>query len=152
VLGYIYAMPQVITALNVLGGPLEACSFDPLTGFMRTGCCETGPDDLGSHTVCARVTQVFLEFSRARGNDLMTPRPQWRFAGLKPGDRWCLCASRWLEACEAGVAPPVILQATHHHALRIVPLDLLRRHAWGSVDATGPDVSDDADSGSPDSR
>jgi uncharacterized protein (DUF2237 family) len=116
--------------LNVLGSPLQACSFDPLTGFMRTGCCETGPEDAGSHTVCARVTREFLDFSLLRGNDLVTPRPQWRFAGLKPGDRWCLCASRWLEACVAGVAPPVVLEATHENALRIVPFELLRQNAW----------------------
>lgn len=129
-------------SLNVLGGPLEACSYDPLTGFMRTGCCETGPDDLGSHTVCARVTQRFLEFSVSRGNDLVTPQPQWRFRGLKPGDRWCLCASRWLEACMAGVAPPVVLEATHQAALRIVPLELLQRHAWSRDSATDSGESD----------
>lgn len=117
-------------ALNVLGSALVACSYDPLTGFYRDGCCETGPEDLGSHTVCARVTAEFLEFSLRRGNDLVTPRPEYRFRGLKPGDRWCLCASRWLQACEAGVAPPVILEATHQAALRWVPLELLREHAW----------------------
>ena len=111
--------------LNVLGSPLQACSFDPLTGFMRTGCCETGPDDLGSHTVCARVTREFLDFSLLRGNDLVTPRPQWRFAGLKPGDRWCLCASRWLQAYHAGHAPPVRLAATNLKATEIVPRNLL---------------------------
>lgn len=123
--------------LNVLGGPLQACSFDPLTGFTRTGCCETGPDDLGEHTVCARMTEEFLAFSLARGNDLVTPQPQWRFAGLKPGDRWCLCAARWLEAWEAGVAPPVVLEATHEAALRVVPLEALRSHAWRAR-KTGP--------------
>lgn len=117
-------------ARNVLGGPLAACSYDPLTGFFRDGCCETGPQDLGSHTVCARVTESFLEYSLVQGNDLSTPRPEYRFKGLKPGDRWCVCASRWLEAYEAGVAPPVILEATHVGALRIVPLQALLSHAW----------------------
>jgi uncharacterized protein (DUF2237 family) len=117
-------------AHNVLGGELQACSFDPLTGYYRDGCCHTGPDDAGTHVVCARVTSEFLAFSVARGNDLVTPRPQWRFAGLKPGDRWCLCVSRWLEALEAGVAPPVVLEATHHNTLQHVPLEVLQQHAW----------------------
>jgi len=117
--------------LNVLGGPLLACSYDPLTGFFRDGCCETGVDDVGSHTVCARVTADFLAFSRSRGNDLSTPRPEYRFKGLVEGDRWCLCAARWLEAYEAGMAPPVVLEATHEMALRIVPLQALLAHAWG---------------------
>lgn len=115
---------------NVLGGPLQACSYDPLTGFFRDGCCETGPQDVGSHTVCARVTREFLEFSAARGNDLATPRPEYRFKGLQPGDRWCLCATRWLEAYHAGVAPPVVLEATHEKALGLVTLAQLREHAW----------------------
>ncbi len=122
---------------NVLGGPLQACSFDPLTGYTRTGSCETGPDDPGQHTVCVRVTEEFLAFSLARGNDLVTPQPHWRFAGLKPGDRWCLCAARWLEAWEAGVAPPVVLEATHEAALRVVPLEALRNCAWTAKKA-GP--------------
>lgn len=122
---------------NVLGGPLQACSFDPLTGYARTGCCATGPDDPGQHTVCARVTEEFLAFSLARGNDLVTSQPQWRFAGLKPGDRWCVCAARWLEAWEAGVAPPVVLEATHEAALRVVPLEALRSCAW-TAKKTGP--------------
>jgi uncharacterized protein (DUF2237 family) len=117
--------------LNVLGGPLLACSYDPLTGFFRDGCCETGVDDVGSHTVCARVTVDFLAFSRSRGNDLSTPRPEYRFKGLVEGDRWCLCAARWLEAYEAGMAPPVVLESTHEMALRIVPLQALLAHAWG---------------------
>ncbi|MCX7214176.1 MAG: DUF2237 domain-containing protein [Burkholderiales bacterium] len=117
--------------LNVLGGPLLACSYDPLTGFFRDGCCETGVDDVGSHTVCARVTADFLAFSRSRGNDLSTPRPEYRFKGLVEGDRWCLCAARWLEAYEAGMAPPVVLESTHEMALRIVPLQALLAHAWG---------------------
>ncbi|MCA3178626.1 MAG: DUF2237 domain-containing protein [Burkholderiaceae bacterium] len=115
---------------NVLGGPLQACSYDPLTGFFRDGCCNTGPGDVGSHTVCARVTDAFLEFSLRRGNDLSTPRPEFRFKGLRAGDRWCLCAARWLEAYEAGVAPPVVLEATHEAALRTVPMKALLAHAW----------------------
>ncbi|MBL8382161.1 MAG: DUF2237 domain-containing protein [Burkholderiales bacterium] len=114
---------------NVLGEPLRACSFAPLTGFFRDGCCRTGADDLGTHVVCAKVTAPFLEFSRRRGNDLTTPRPEVRFAGLKPGDRWCLCATRWLEALEAGVAPPVILEATHERVLELVRLQVLKRYA-----------------------
>ena len=115
---------------NVLGGALLACSYDPLTGFFRDGCCATGPDDHGSHTVCARVTDAFLKFSVERGNDLVTPRPEYRFKGLKAGDRWCVCAARWLEAYEAGVAPPVILEATHEAALGIVPMKALLAHAY----------------------
>ena len=114
---------------NVLGGPLQACSYDPLTGFFRTGCCETGPDDLGRHVVCARVTAEFLAFSAERSNNLSQPRPELRFRGLKPGDRWCLCALRWKEALEAGVAPPVVLEATHESVLRVVSLLDLTRHA-----------------------
>ncbi|HEX4856873.1 MAG TPA: DUF2237 domain-containing protein [Limnobacter sp.] len=114
---------------NVLGGMLQACSFSPLTGFMRDGCCSTGPNDVGRHVVCAKVTQEFLEFQLRRGNDLISPQPQFRFPGLKPGDRWCVCASRWLESCEAGVAPPVYLEGTNQSALQIVPLDLLLAHA-----------------------
>ncbi|MBE9188749.1 DUF2237 domain-containing protein, partial [Microcoleus sp. LEGE 07076] len=108
---------------NVLGGPLLACSYAPLTGFMRDGCCSTGPNDLGRHVVCAKVTQEFLEFQLRMGNDLISPMPQYRFAGLKPGDRWCGCASRWLEAYEAGVAPPVYLEGTNQTALDIIPLE-----------------------------
>jgi uncharacterized protein (DUF2237 family) len=115
---------------NVLGGALLSCSYDPLTGFTRDGCCRTGPDDLGSHTVCARVTDAFLEFSKGRGNDLSTPRPEYRFNGLKAGDRWCLCAARWLEAYHAGLAPPVVLEATNEAALAIVPMQALLAHAW----------------------
>lgn len=114
---------------NVLGEPLALCSLRPLTGYTRSGACETGENDLGLHTVCAEVTAAFLEFSRSRGNDLVTPRPEWDFPGLKPGDRWCLCAARWLEAQRAGVAPPVVLRATHARALSIVPLELLQAHA-----------------------
>ena len=114
---------------NVLGGPLALCSEDPLTGFTRSGCCETGPQDLGSHTVCAQVTEDFLRFTAGRGNDLSTPVPQSGFPGLRAGDRWCLCASRWREALEAGVAPPVLLASTHEAALAVVSLDTLRLHA-----------------------
>ena len=117
-------------ANNVLGEPLVPCSYDPLTGFYRDGCCRTDEADAGTHVVCARVTAEFLAFSLDRGNDLVTPRPQWRFAGLRPGDRWCLCVRRWLEALEAGVAPPVVLASTEARALQHVPLDVLQKHAW----------------------
>ena len=117
------------TAKNVLGGALKPCSTHPLTGFYRDGCCNTGADDVGVHVVCAEMTRAFLEFSRAQGNDLMTPMPQYRFPGLVTGDRWCLCAMRWQEALEAGVAPPIILQATHSAALKYVSLDDLKAHA-----------------------
>ena len=114
---------------NVLGGPLEPCSDDPRTGFFRDGCCNTGAEDVGIHVICARMTRAFLDFERARGNDLVTPIPEANFPGLKPGDRWCVCAGRWREALDAGVAPPVVLQATHEETLAIVPLAELRRHA-----------------------
>jgi uncharacterized protein len=117
-------------ALNVLGEPLLACSFDPLTGFFRDGCCNTDMNDHGTHVVCARMTQEFLEFSAARGNDLMTPRPKGRFPGLKAGDRWCLCATRWREALEAGLAPPVVLEATNVKVLEYVALEDLKAHAY----------------------
>jgi uncharacterized protein (DUF2237 family) len=119
-----------MTTLNVLGTPLKPCSYDPLTGYFRDGCCETDASDTGSHLVCARMTQAFLEFSLERGNDLVTPRPQWRFAGLKAGDRWCLCVNRWKEALDAGLAPPVILECTHENATRVVSLELLELHAF----------------------
>jgi uncharacterized protein (DUF2237 family) len=115
--------------LNVFGEPLESCSEAPLTGWRRNGCCETDATDLGSHTVCAVMTAEFLEFSRERGNDLSTPRPEFEFPGLKPGDRWCLCAARWLEACDAGHAPRVRLKATHRRALEIIELARLRPFA-----------------------
>ena len=114
---------------NVLGGPLAPCSSSPRTGFYRDGCCTTGSDDVGMHVICARMTRAFLDFERARGNDLVTPVAEAQFPGLKPGDRWCVCASRWREALDAGVAPPVLLQATHEEALAVIPLDDLRRHA-----------------------
>ena len=115
--------------LNVLGQPLESCSQEPLTGYFRDGCCNTGPTDRGRHVVCAQVTAEFLAFSAARGNELREPVPATGFPGLVPGDRWCLCASRWREALEAGVAPPVDLAATHASALEILSLDELLRHA-----------------------
>jgi uncharacterized protein (DUF2237 family) len=114
---------------NVLGGPLEECSRDPLTGFYRDGCCRTGPDDVGRHLVCARVTAAFLAFSKSRGNDLSTPVPQYGFPGLKPGDQWCLCAERWKEAYDAGMAPKVVLRATHVRTLDYVPLEALLEYA-----------------------
>lgn len=114
---------------NVLGEALAACSQAPVTGFYRTGCCETGPDDAGLHTVCAVMTEEFLAFTRARGNDLSTPRPEFGFPGLRPGDRWCLCAARWAEAFEAGAAPKVVLAATQDATLGIVPLPVLKRFA-----------------------
>lgn len=117
------------TQRNVLGGPLIACSIDPMTGFYRDGCCNTGPEDAGSHTVCCVVTASFLAFSKSRGNDLSTPRPEWGFPGLKPGDRWCLCAVRWQEAFEADRAPGVVLEATNERALEIVDPEALLAHA-----------------------
>ena len=121
-------------SLNVLGGPLEPCSTDPLTGFYRDGCCNTGREDAGSHTVCVIVTEEFLAMSKYLGNDLSTPRPEYRFAGLKPGDRWCLCAGRFLQAAGEHVAPRVVLEATHARAVDVVPLELLRRHAVSRQD------------------
>ena len=116
-------------ALNVKGGALAPCSNEPLTGFYRNGCCDTGPDDMGMHTVCAVMTEAFLVYSKLAGNDLSTPRPEFGFPGLRAGDRWCLCVGRWREALAAGVAPPVVLEATHEEALAVVPLDDLERHA-----------------------
>ena len=116
-------------AKNVLGGELVPCSLDPVTGFFRNGCCETGAHDVGMHTVCAVMTKDFLGFSRAMGNDLSTPMPDFGFAGLKPGDRWCLCAPRWKEALDAGSAPQIVLEATHEETLAIVPLGVLKDHA-----------------------
>jgi uncharacterized protein len=116
-------------ARNVLGGPLAACSTSPVTGFYRDGCCHTGPNDVGSHTVCAVMTNEFLAFSKKRGNDLSTPRPEYEFPGLKAGDRWCLCVSRWREAYEAKCAPQVVLAATHERALDVVELQALQAHA-----------------------
>ena len=114
---------------NVLGGPLQSCCLSPPTGYLRDGFCRSGADDRASHTVCAQVTARFLMFSRSLGNDLMTPRPEFNFPGLKAGDRWCLCVSRWEEAFLAGVAPPVVLAATHELALKVVELNELKAHA-----------------------
>lgn len=116
-------------ATNVLGSALQPCSHDPETGFYRTGYCTTGPEDRGTHVVCAQMTTAFLAFTKARGNDLSTPRPAYNFPGLEPGDRWCLCAARWKEAYEAGCAPPVVLEATHPAVLEVVDLDVLKTHA-----------------------
>jgi uncharacterized protein (DUF2237 family) len=113
---------------NVLGTALQVCSTSPLTGFTRSGCCETGPNDTGNHTVCAQMTDEFLAYSISRGNDLSTPQPQYGFSGLVAGDRWCVCASRWLEASEAGFAPPVILESCHEKCLEIVSLADLKYH------------------------
>jgi uncharacterized protein (DUF2237 family) len=121
--------PTASDQRNVLGGPLEVCGTEPVTGFFRDGCCSTGPEDVGSHTVCAVVTAEFLEHQRSVGNDLTTPLPEWRFPGLQPGDRWCVVAVRWLQAYQEGVAPPVVLAATHERAVDVVPLRLLREHA-----------------------
>ena len=115
--------------LNVVGGALLPCSRDPLTGFYRDGCCATGPEDAGSHSVCATMTAEFLVFSALAGNDLSTPRPEWGFPGLSPGDRWCVCASRWLEAYDAGCAPAVVLGATHARAAELIPIDAMIAHA-----------------------
>jgi len=127
-------MPTMTTrhdpeARNVLGGELQPCSTRPMTGFFRNGCCETGPEDLGLHTVCAVMTAEFLRFSQSVGNDLTTPHPDFGFPGLKPGDRWCLCAPRWKEALDAGVAPPVVLESTHEETLAITPLGVLKDYA-----------------------
>jgi uncharacterized protein (DUF2237 family) len=128
---------RVTDEQNVLGGALEPCGTDPVTGFFRDGCCSTGPEDIGSHTVCAVVTAEFLAHQQRVGNDLVTPRPEYRFPGLQPGDRWCVVAARWLQAYEDGAPAPVVLAATHERALEIVPLDALREHA---VDVP-PDLS-----------
>lgn len=114
---------------NVLGGALEQCGTDPMTGFFRDGQCNTSPQDVGSHTVCTVVTREFLEYQRSVGNDLMTPRSEWGFPGLTPGDRWCVVATRWLDATQDGVPAPVVLAATHESALQVVPLQLLQAHA-----------------------
>lgn len=116
-------------AHNVLGSELQECSREPLTGFYRTGCCDTGREDRGVHVICALMTAEFLSYSRSVGNDLSTPRPQFAFPGLRPGDRWCLCAARWAQAHRAGVAPPVVLEATHISALEYADLDDLKAHA-----------------------
>ena len=122
-------------SLNVLGDRLEPCSMQPLTGFFRDGCCNTSREDRGRHTVCVIVTAEFLALSKYLGNDLSTPRPEFHFAGLKPGDRWCLCAARFLQAAQEFAAPQVVLSATHARTLEIVPMELLQRHAIAPPDA-----------------
>lgn len=117
-------------ALNVFGEEVLLCSTAPLTGYYRNGCCETGPEDYGTHTVCAIMTDDFLQFSLSRGNDLITPRPEWDFPGLKAGDRWCLCASRWMEAYSVGLAPQVVLEATHEKTLQYISLDELVNYSF----------------------
>jgi uncharacterized protein (DUF2237 family) len=114
---------------NVLGGPLGVCSEAPVTGFFRTGCCDTSPEDVGRHTVCIVATEAFLAFSKARGNDLSTPMPEYDFPGVQPGQRWCLCAARWVEALQAGMAPQVVLNATNEATLDLIPLEALKRYA-----------------------
>jgi hypothetical protein len=121
--------PAKQASTNVLGDNLAPCSMDPKTGFFRDGHCNTGPQDRGKHTVCAVMTEEFLGFTKSKGNDLSTPRPAYNFPGLDPGDCWCLCAARWQEALDAGVAPPVRLEATHEHALEVVDLADLKAHA-----------------------
>lgn len=122
---------------NVLGGPLEECGTDPVTGFYRDGCCTSGPEDAGSHTICTVVTTEFLAFQASVGNDLGTPRPEFGFPGLTPGDRWCVVAARWQQACDAGVAAPVVLAATHERALEVVSLEDLHRNAVDVPDDIG---------------
>lgn len=122
-------IPGQLPSVNVLDEPLESCSEDPLTGFYRDGCCNTGDGDHGSHTVCVELTEAFLLFSKSKGNDLMTPIPQFNFPGLKAGDRWCLCAARWHEAELAGKAPRVYLRSTHKNALEVIPLETLTQYA-----------------------
>lgn len=122
-------MPEQEKSVNVFGEPLKECSDKPLTGFFRDGCCNTGEQDMGMHTVCVQVSRKFLEFSRFRGNDLSTPHPEMDFPGLRPGDRWCLCAARWLEAYEHGMAPKVYLAGTHIKSLNIIPLEILQKYA-----------------------
>jgi hypothetical protein len=119
-------------AKNVLGGDLQVCSMDPVTGFFRDGCCHTSKEDGGMHTLCAVMTEDFLVYSRSMGNDLMTPRIEFQFPGLEAGDRWCLCLGRWVEALDAGFAPPVVLEATHASACEFIDRDVLERHAWRS--------------------
>ncbi len=123
-------MTQSAEVKNVLGTALVPCSYDPLTGYFRDGCCKTDASDAGSHLICARVTQQFLEFSLLRGNDLSTPRPEYRFKGLIAGDRWCVCATRWVEAFEAGVAPPVVMESTHANALKFVTIEQLEKNRY----------------------
>jgi uncharacterized protein (DUF2237 family) len=126
-----------VSERNVLGGPLQECGTDPLTGFYRDGCCSTGPEDLGAHTICAVVTAEFLEHQRSIGNDLSTPRPEYRFPGLNPGDRWCVTAGNWLRAHQDGCAAPVVLAGTHERTLDVVPIEALHQHAVDVPDDPG---------------
>ena len=136
---------EVQQSRNVLGGVLRACSQDPETGFYRNGRCQTGPRDLGNHVVCAEMTEAFLNFTKEKGNDLITPRPEMNFPGLEPGDLWCLCAARWQEAVEADVAPPVVLSATNEAALKVLDLEVLKAHALdASPSDEGAEGEDDA--------
>lgn len=123
------AEEKLSKSVNVFGEPLQLCNDNPLAGFFRDGCCNTSEEDLGSHTVCTEVTKKFLEFSRFRGNDLSRPRPEFGFPGLNPGDKWCLCAARWMEAHELGMAPRVFLTRTHQRALETIPMEILRKYA-----------------------
>lgn len=128
-------------ARNVLGGLLQVCSVSPMTGFVRDGVCHTGPQDIGSHTVCVQMTEAFLDYSLQHGNDLITPVPEYDFPGLQPGDRWCMCAARWLQAAEDGMAPPVVLEATHARALQKIALGDLEYHALRTPDYPGRDFT-----------
>jgi uncharacterized protein (DUF2237 family) len=127
------AEPSSDTALNVLGEPLQVCGCSPMTGWFRDGCCRTNPSDVGRHTVCCVVTEAFLSYSRAQGNDLSTPAPEYRFPGLRPGDCWCVCARRWLEAYDDGMAPPVKLEASEQSTLEVIPLEVLQQHAHQGI-------------------
>lgn len=131
----------VSDARNVLGGLLQVCSVSPMTGFVRDGICHTGPQDIGSHTVCVQMTEAFLDYSLQHGNDLISPVPEYDFPGLQPGDRWCMCAARWLQAAEDGMAPPVVLDATHARALQQIALGDLQYHALRTPDYPGQDFT-----------
>ena len=131
----------VSDARNVLGGLLQVCSVSPMTGFVRDGVCHTGPQDIGSHTVCVQMTEAFLDYSLQHGNDLISPAPEYDFPGLLPGDRWCMCAARWLQAAEDGMAPPVVLDATHARALQQIALGDLQYHALRTPDYPGQDFT-----------
>jgi len=131
----------VSDARNVLGGLLQVCSVSPMTGFVRDGVCHTGPQDIGSHTVCVQMTEAFLDYSLQHGNDLISPVPEYDFPGLQPGDRWCMCAARWLQAAEDGMAPPVVLDATHARALQQIALGDLEYHALRTPDYPGQDFT-----------
>lgn len=129
-------------ARNVLGTALQVCSVSPMTGFLRDGHCNSGAQDIGSHTVCAQMTEAFLQYALQHGNDLVTPAPEYDFPGLKPGDRWCVCAVRWLAAADDGMAPPVVLEATHERALRRITLGDLKYHALRATDVNGRETPD----------